>query len=227
MDLYLPELLRTAHSVIAPDIAMLHELEHYKKILGNAFVYDEDTDCLKPDTENALYDIDRFIKYGIHAFNHVDVVNKIIDENMPVREVCDINSVQDWFRYEFLYLAKGNVLYKQCKNCVRFFIPSSRSYSEYCDRIDAVSGKTRKEVGAINTFAKKHENDEIHQAYTKTYRRMDSRKRTMYISKKEFSEWSKTAREKRKLCEDGIITLEEILITCQRILNHSLILPFY
>lgn len=44
--------------------------------------------------------------------------------------------------------------------------------------------KTCKEVGAINTFAKKHENDEIHQAYTKAHRRMDSRKRTMYISKK-------------------------------------------
>jgi len=38
---------------------------------------------------------------------------------------------------------------------------------------------------------------------------MDSRKRTMYISKKEFTEWSKTAREKRKLCEDGQISLEE------------------
>jgi uncharacterized OB-fold protein len=146
---------------------------------------------------------------GVHAFNHLDVVNKIIDENMPVREVYDINSVQDWFRYEFMYLAKGNVLYKQCKNCGRFFIPSGRSDSEYCERIDTASGKTCKEVGAINTFAKKHENDEIHQAYTKAYRRMDSRKRTMYISKKEFSEWSKTAREKRKLCEEGQITLEE------------------
>ena len=146
---------------------------------------------------------------GVHAFNHLDVVNKIIDENMPVREVYDINSVQDWFRYEFMYLAKGNVLYKQCKNCGRFFIPSGRSDSEYCERIDTASGKTCKEVGAINTFAKKHENDEIHQAYTKAYRRMDSRKRTMYISKKEFTEWSKTAREKRKLCEDGQITLAE------------------
>lgn len=146
---------------------------------------------------------------GVHQFNHLDVVNKIIDENMPVREVYDINSVQDWFRYEFMYLAKGNVLYKQCKNCGRFFIPSGRADSEYCERIDPASGKTCKEVGAINTFVKKHENDEIHQAYTKAYRRMDSRKRTMYISKKEFTEWSKTAREKRKLCEDGQITLEE------------------
>ena len=125
---------------------------------------------------------------GVHAFNHLDIVYKILDENISVREVYDINSVQDWFRYEFMYLAKGNVLYKQCKNCGRFFIPSGRSDSEYCERIDTASGKTCKEVGAINTFAKKHENDKIHQAYTKAYRRMDSRKRTMYISKKEFTE---------------------------------------
>ena len=248
-------------------------LDHYKKILGDAFYYDEDTDILMPEEDGGLYDIAEFINYGIrmtaafldyqkdllqsdfdmllmkdklfaeydtlqylylmeskdnmrdtytstsfnthlmpigvHAFNHYDVVNKIIDENMPVREVYDLNSVQDWFRYEFMYLAKGNVLYKQCKNCGRFFIPSGRSDSEYCERIDTASGKTCKEVGAINTFAKKHENDEIHQAYTKAYRRMDSRKRTMYISKKEFSEWSKTAREKRKMCEEGQISLEE------------------
>ena len=94
---------------------------------------------------------------------------------MPVREVYDINSVQDWFRYEFMCLTKGNVL--------------KRSIAR--------------------TFAKKHENDEIHQAYTKAYRRMDSRKRTMYISKKGFTEWSKTARKKRKLCEEGQLSLGE------------------
>lgn len=60
----------------------------------------------------------------------------------------------------------------------------------------------------FNTFAKKHEDGEIHQAYTKAYRRMDSRKRTMYISKKEFTECNKTAREKRKLYEDGQSFLE-------------------
>ncbi len=248
-------------------------LEHYKIMLGNDFYYDESTNKLMPDDEQGLYDIAKFVDYGIHMtaafieyqkdllqadfdmllmkdklfseydtlqylylmeskdnmrdtytstsfnthlmpigihkFNHEDVVNKIIDENMAVREVYDMNSVQDWFRYEFMYLAKGNVLYKQCKNCGRFFIPSGRSDSEYCDRMDAASSKTCKEVGAINTFAKKHENDEIHQAYTRAYRRMDSRKRTMYISKKEFTKWSKEAREKRKLCEEGQLSLAE------------------
>ena len=31
----------------------------------------------------------------------------------------------------------------------------------------------------------------------------------MYISKNEFTEWSKTAREKRKLYKEGQISLEE------------------
>ena len=98
-----------------------------------------------------------------------------------IAKFCDINSVQDWFHYEFMYLARGNILYKQFKNCGRFFIPSHRSDSKYGQRMDAASGKTCKEVSASNTFAK----DEIHQVYTKAYHRMDSRKRTMYISKKE------------------------------------------
>lgn len=168
----------------------------------------ESNEQLKGSYTNTNFNV-HLMPVGIHDFNHKSVVEKIIVDYMNVREMYDLNSIQDWFRYEFLCLAKGNILYKQCKNCGKFFIPSGRSDSEYCDRIDSTSGKTCKEVGAINTFAKKHENDGIHQAYTKAYRRMDSRKRTMYISKSEFTQWSKTAREKRKLCETGQITLEE------------------
>ena len=144
---------------------------------------------------------------GVHAFNHLDVVNKIIDENMPVREVYDINSVQDWFRYEFMYLAKEMYCISSART-VAILHPSGRSDSEYCERIDSASGQTCKEVGAINTFAK-------NMKMTKSIRRTQkhtagwTQKRTMYISKKEFTEWSKTAREKRKLCEEGQITLEE------------------
>lgn len=168
----------------------------------------ESKDKLKGSYSNTSFNL-HLMPVGIHQFNHNSVVEKIVVDFMEVREVYDINSVQDWFRYEFMCLAKGNVLYKQCKNCGKFFIPSGRSDSEYCDKIDATSGKTCKEVGAINTFLKKHENDEIHQAYTKAYRRMDSKKRTHYISKAEFTQWSKTAREKRKMCENGEISLEE------------------
>ena len=64
-------------------------------------------------------------------------------------------------------------------------------------------------LSPINTFVKKRENAEIHLAYTKAYRWMDYRKRTKYISKKEFTGWSKTAREKRKLREKGQFSLEE------------------
>ena len=40
-------------------------LEHYKKILGDAFYYDEDTDILMPEEDGGLYDIAEFINYGI------------------------------------------------------------------------------------------------------------------------------------------------------------------
>ena len=40
-------------------------LEHYKKILGDAFYYDEDTDMLMPEEDGGLYDIAEFINYGI------------------------------------------------------------------------------------------------------------------------------------------------------------------
>lgn len=59
------------------------------------------------------------------------------------------------------------------------------------------------------TFENRHKDDRIHRAYTQAYRRMDSRKRTRYISRAEFAEWGKTAREKRTLCENGEISLEE------------------
>lgn len=146
---------------------------------------------------------------GIHGNSHHSIVEKIVLENMEVKEVYDLNSIHDWYRYEFISLVKGNVLFKKCQCCGNFFIPTKRSDSEYCDRMNPEYGKSCKEVGAAVTFAKRHENDEIHRAYTKAYRRMDSRKRTHYISKNEFNKWSTNAREKRTLCENGEITLEE------------------
>lgn len=69
--------------------------------------------------------------------------------------------------------------------------------------------KPARKLMSLMPLLKKHENDKIHQVYTKTYSRMDSRKCTMYISKKEFTKWNKAAREKRKLREEGQLTLEE------------------
>lgn len=40
-------------------------LKHYKKILGDAFYYDEDTDILMLEEDGGLYDIAEFINYGI------------------------------------------------------------------------------------------------------------------------------------------------------------------
>lgn len=168
----------------------------------------ESQNQLKSSYINTNFNV-HLMPIGTHKSDHTDIVNRIVVDNVDVREVYDINSVTDWFRYEFISLFKGNISYKKCSCCGRFFIPSGRSDSEYCDRINPEYNRLCKEIGATLTFTKRHENDAIHQAYTRAYRRMDSRKRSMYLSKKEFTEWSKTAREKRKLCEDGEISFDE------------------
>ena len=126
-----------------------------------------------------------------------------------VHEVYDIENINDWFRFELISLVRDNIPYKKRRTCGTFFIPAERSDWEYCSRFNPKYGKPCREIGAALTFESRHKDDLIHRAYTQAYRYMDSRKRTRYISRAEFAEWGRIAREKRTLCENGEISFEE------------------
>ena len=110
--------------------------------------------------------------------------------------------------YEFMYLAKGNVLYKQCKNCAgSSFLPAGLTANTVSVLIPPVAKPAKKSVPStpLPKSTKMTKSISVHKSIPP-----DGLQKTYYVySKKEFTEWSKTAREKRKLCEDGQISLKE------------------
>ena len=120
-----------------------------------------------------------------------------------------LESVDDMIRFELMHMLLQDVDFKACKCCGRYFVPSGRSDSLYCDRVVEGDGRLCSQIGPLKTFELSHKDDVIHKAYITAYRRMDSRQRAKLITKEEFKEFGKIAREERKKCYDGEITLEQ------------------
>lgn len=108
-----------------------------------------------------------------------------------------------------LFIIKNRVAVKQCKNCGRFFIPSSRSDEVYCDRLLS-NGKTCKTVG----YDEKIKRDDILRVYRKSYKTQNARKQRNShrpnISAN-FDRWKLYAKEQLKKCQNGEISTEEMV----------------
>jgi len=188
-------------SAISPAVR-LFLLEQQNKLSGSYLDTHFTTHLLMDRFVTELLDLSSFLQKKTSAQPEYDTVPS-------VHEVYDIETINDWFRFELISLVRDNIPYKKCRTCGRFFIPAGRSDREYCSRFNPKYGKPCREIGATLTFENRHKDDGIHRAYTQAYRRMDSRKRTRYISRAEFAEWGRIAREKRTLCENGGISFDE------------------
>ena len=188
-------------SAISPAVR-LFLLEQQNKLSGSYLDTHFTTHLLMDHFVTELLDLPSFLQKKTSAQPEYDTVPS-------VHEVYDIETINDWFRFELISLVRDNIPYKKCRTCGKFFIPAGRSDREYCSRFNPKYGKPCREIGATLTFENRHKDDGIHRAYTQAYRRMDSRKRTRYISRAEFAEWGRIAREKRTLCENGGISFDE------------------
>lgn len=130
-------------------------------------------------------------------------------ENDSLTEMYELSTITDILRFDIMQMVKNNTELKICRHCNLPFIPKGRADSAYCDRIENGETKPCNEIGALNVFKSKHENDEIFKAYQKAYRRMDSRKRMKTISPEEFKAWGKQARVLRKDCYSGKMSFED------------------
>ena len=98
-----------------------------------------------------------------------------------------------------------NLPIKQCQNCGKYFIPSSRQDEVYCEFPDE-KGKTCKEKGALQTYKKNLESIPALLEYRRSYQKkimIVSRNREDKELKKEFDKWKKEAQEKIKLFKQG------------------------
>ena len=106
---------------------------------------------------------------------------------------------------------------RTCSNCGKYFAVTGRATTEYCDRVFDEKGRTCKDVGAIVQWTRSKQDDEIFKAYRREYKKRFAWIKAGRISDEDFYAWSEKAREQKKKCDKGLITLEEF----QRWLSES------
>lgn len=145
-------------------------------------------------------------------------VEKLIDvmhtKNIYVEEVYEINNCEEQIKFELFKVIQNNFVINKCENCGKLFIPitssnnptqKGRNDQKYCNSLFENTGKTCKEIGALNKQKEKVQNSPILIEYNREYKRMHGLhyNHQKKFTEKKFKEWSKKARELRKNFTDN------------------------
>jgi len=159
----------------------------------------------------------------------VEKIVEIIKENHIVaEEVYELQNTEEQIRFELFKVIQNNFTINKCENCGKLFIPSTtsnnpnqkgRNDQKYCNNLYLNTGKTCREIGALNKQKEKVRNSLILKEYNREYKRMHGLhyNHTKEFKEKQFKEWSKKARELRDNYNDEQI--EEFKITLKELSN--------
>lgn len=150
-----------------------------------------------------------------------DILKLMKEKNIKVEEVFEIDNPEDQISFEIFKVIKNNFTINKCENCGRLFIPATtsnnpyqkgRNDQKYCNNLYKDTGKTCKEIGAINKRKEKVENSTILQEYNREYKRMHRAHytHTKEFKEKKFKEWSKKARQLRDSYTDEQIEVFKV-----------------
>ena len=144
----------------------------------------------------------------------VEKIVEIIKENHIVaEEVYELQNTEEQIRFELFKVIQNNFTINKCENCGRLFIPTTtsnnpnqkgRNDQKYCNNLYLDTGKTCREIGALNKQKEKVKNSLILKEYNREYKRMHGLhyNHTKEFKEKQFKEWSKKARELRDTYND-------------------------
>lgn len=157
----------------------------------------------------------------------VDKIVEIIkNKNIVAEEVYEIETAEDQIRFELFKVIQNNFVINKCENCGRLFIPATtsnnpyqkgRNDQKYCNNLYKDTGKTCREIGAMNKRKRKAQNNVILQEYNREYKRMHGLhyNHPKEFKEKKFKEWSKKARQLRDAYTDEQI--EEFKIELKKL----------
>lgn len=159
-------------------------------------------------------------------------VEELIDvmhtKNIYVEEVYEINNCEEQIKFELFKVIQNNFTINKCENCGRLFIPitssnnpnqKGRNDQKYCNNLYLDTGKTCKEIGALNKRKEKVQKSPILREFQREYKRMHGLhyNHTKEFTEKKFKEWSKKAHKLKDNYNDN--QLEEFKIELQKLSN--------
>lgn len=105
---------------------------------------------------------------------------------------------------------KNKINIKECENCKKYFIPTSRSDEKYCNNVYR-NGKTCKEIGYIT----KVNSDDILKTYRSIYKTQNARKQrnknNVTNIDERFKKWHEYAKGQLELCKNEEISIDEMI----------------
>lgn len=143
-----------------------------------------------------------------------DILKLMKAKNVKVEEVFEIDNPEDQIRFEIFKLIQNNFTINKCENCGRLFIPATtsnnpyqkgRNDQKYCNSLFENTGKTCKEIGALNKQKEKVAKSPILIEYNREYKRMHGLhyNHQKKFTEKKFKEWSKKSRKLRDKFNDN------------------------
>ena len=157
-----------------------------------------------------------------------DVVNLIKENHIMAEEVYELANAEEQIRFELFKIIQNNFTINKCENCGKLFIPvttsknknqKGRNDQKYCNNLYLDTGKTCREIGALNKRKEKVQNSLILKEYSREYKRIYGLhyNHTKTFKEKQFKGWSNKARALRNRYSDEQI--DEVKIELEKLSN--------
>ena len=197
-DLYAPHMRISSEYSVEPSKRMREE-----RIKWDFRDLDEDYDPDRDDSDYAKLD-DALDALACNSEMKLPAI--LEDVIRAVKDVDDceiitykINSFKELLEFEVYSMIREKIRIRRCRNCNRYFIPD-RSNQEYCNYIAPNSTKLCSDIGHSRVYTKKMLADNSPEGlYRKAYKAHHQRLQRETMTEEEFTEWKKTALEKKEL----------------------------
>lgn len=181
-------------------IELFEETNAYQKYLIE-FLLNNHADSLYKALGNELSKMGPF---KCRIFSGIEIES---DLKMPL-EVYTFESYNDFILFILYRAAALNIQFNKCKNCGKYFVPTTKSNEIYCTRVFR-NGKTCRDIG----YELSVQSDEITKLYRNAYKTQNAKKqRNKDIANVEklFSNWASEAKKMYKLCKNNKIKFDEL-----------------
>ena len=197
-----------------PEKLFLYET---KRVFDIHYVNTKPAHALFLDTKfKTKYICDTELSFEERRLDVEKIVEIIKEKHIVAEEVYELQNTEEQIRFELFKVIQNNFTINKCENCGRLFIPSTtsnnpnqkgRNDQKYCNNLYLNTGKTCREIGALNKQKEKVKNSLILKEYNREYKRMHGLhyNHTKRFKEKQFKEWSQKARKLRDSYMDNQI----------------------
>ena len=200
-----------------------------KRVFDIHYLNTNPTHALFLDTKfKTKYIVDKTLTIKERQLDVEKIIEIMKEKNIVAEEVYELENTEEQIRFELFKVIKNNFVINKCENCGRLFIPvtsgnnpnqKGRNDQKYCNNLYKNTGKTCKQIGALNKQKEKIQNSLILKEYNREYKRMHGLhyNHTKEFKEKQFKEWSTKARKLRDNHNDE--QLEDFKIELKKLSN--------